>query len=119
MSRRATTMNIYIYDRTWSKYSKAFSESKSESDLNFSCLQKLKAKKKGKKKKKNSAWFICRNLFGDIGVSKTYQQEQVFNYEVFNYEVLNKQYLTIKKKKRKEIESCYYYIWQLYYKIWL
>ena len=49
------------------------------SDLNFSCLQKLKAKKK-----KISAWFICRNLFGDIGVSKTYQQEQVFNYEVFN-----------------------------------
>lgn len=69
---------IYIYDRTWSKYSKAFSESKSESDLNFSCLQKLKAKKI------ISAWFICRNLFGDIGVSKTYQQEQVFNYEVFN-----------------------------------
>ena len=61
MSRRATTMNIYIYDRTWSKYSKAFSESKSESDLNFSCLQKLKAKKKGKKKKK-----ILHGLYAGI-----------------------------------------------------
>ena len=29
-----------------------------------------------------------QEFVSDIGVSKTYQQEQVFNYEVFNYEVL-------------------------------
>ena len=80
MSRRTTTMNIYIYiymielEVNIQKHSVKVKVS----DFNFSCLQKLKAKKK------ISAWFICRNLFGDIGVSKTYQQEQVFNYEVFN-----------------------------------